>query len=82
MKEQQSKATVKELKKIILLYFIKIALLPFKLFPIKKTRVMFVSLNGGQYMEYSCNPKYVYEALVAEGCKEHEIIWAFTHPEK
>lgn len=75
-------ATIKELKKIILRYLLKIFVLPFKLFSIKRTRVMFVSLTGGQYMEYSCNPKYVYEALRDDKGVEYEYIWAFSHPEK
>lgn len=33
-------------------------------------------------MEYSCNPKYIYECLKEQYKNEFEIIWAFAEPEK
>lgn len=46
------------------------------IFPIKKNRVMFTSYMGKQY---SCNPKYISEALVSKD-EHYDIIWAFEKP--
>ena len=81
-KKQAKAATLKELKKVIIMYFLRIAMLPLQVFSIKKNRIMFVSLTGGQYMEYTCNPKYVYEALARDSKDDYEMIWAFSYPEK
>lgn len=75
-------ATIKELKKVMMFYLLRIALLPFRLLNIKKNRIMFVSLTGGKYIEYTCNPKYVYEALRDDSLEGYEIVWAFSNPEK
>ncbi|MBQ4227271.1 MAG: CDP-glycerol glycerophosphotransferase family protein, partial [Clostridia bacterium] len=52
---------------------------PLALLPIRKNRVLFLSFRGKQY---SCNPKYVSEALqtISGGCLE--IVWAFHEPQK
>lgn len=77
---------LKEVIKLIITYIIRVVLIPFSLFPIKKNRVMFVSLTGGSYMEYTCNPKYVYEELQRyvqqKQIGSYDIIWAFAEPEK
>lgn len=60
----------------------KLLLLPFRFCKVKKNRIMFNSLTGGTYMEYTCNPKYIYECLREETGEKYEVIWAFTNPEK
>jgi len=55
--------------------FVLSLLLP--ILPIKKNRVLFVSFRGKQY---SCNPKYISDAL--EGDSSIERVWAFHQPEK
>ncbi|MCR5507784.1 MAG: CDP-glycerol glycerophosphotransferase family protein [Lachnospiraceae bacterium] len=55
---------------------LKAVLSVFKLFPIKDNRVFFQSYSGTQY---SCNPKYISEALEKEA-ENYELIWAFTKP--
>lgn len=73
---------LKEVIKILIMYFLKIFFLLFRVFEIKSNRIMFVSLTGGQYMEYSCNPKYVYEALNSTGKRNYDVVWAFSNPEQ
>ena len=52
---------------------------PLALLPIRKNRVLFLSFRGKQY---SCNPKYVSQALQDLAGKRVEIVWAFHEPEK
>lgn len=73
---------IAEWKKILVAYIARLCFLPFHIFRIKKTRVMFTSLTGGNYMEYSCNPKYIYEYLRDYAQGKYEIIWAVSQPEK
>ena len=54
----------------------RVLLAPLRLLPVKKDRVLFVSFRGKQY---SCNPRYVSEALEDSGL---ERVWAFHEPEK
>lgn len=72
---------IKEWKKIAVAYGAKLLFLPFHIFRIKQNRVMFTSLTGGKYMEYSCNPKYIYECLQRSNDGQYEVIWAFGEPE-
>lgn len=73
---------IAEWKKILVAYIAKLCFLPFHIFRIKKNRIMFTSLTGGNYMEYSCNPKYIYECLKKQTKDNYEIIWAVRCPEK
>ena len=52
---------------------------PLALLPIRKNRVLFLSFRGKQY---SCNPKYVSEALQTLSGGRLEIVWAFHEPQK
>ena len=63
----------------IAIYFLRIALKVFHIFPIKKTRIVFYSFNGKQY---SCNPRQITEYLLREFPGKYEIIWAFKQPQK
>ena len=51
----------------------------FYLFPINKKRIVFSAYSGKQY---SCNPKYITEYLMAHYPSQCEIIWAFNEPDK
>lgn len=66
--------------KYILQKLIALLLLPFHLFPVKKNRVLFLSLEGGSFYEYSCNPKYFCEYLQAARPGDYELIWLFKEP--
>lgn len=49
----------------------------FRLFPIKKNRVLFISYYGAQY---GCNPKYISQKLIDIYGDEVEDYWALTNP--
>ena len=49
------------------------------IFPIRKNRVIFNSMT---WKQYSCNPKYITEYLLANYPGKFEIIWAFEDPDK
>lgn len=66
--------------KYILQKLIVLLLLPFHLFPVKKNRILFLSLEGGSSYEYSCNPKYFCEYLQAKRPDRYELVWLFLEP--
>lgn len=50
-----------------------------KLFvPVRKGRVLCDAFGG---LQYSCNPKYITEALLGEYPEAFQIIWAFNNPD-
>lgn len=57
------------IRSILKVYFI---------FPITKNRVIFESYMGKQY---SCNPKYISEALLKTG-EKYNVVWSFENPEE
>lgn len=73
---------MKERAKIWVTYLLKILFRPLRLCRIRQNRVMFVSLTGGAYVEYSCNTKYIYERLRESGGADCEIVWAFHYPKQ
>lgn len=66
--------------KYILQKLIVLLLIPFHVFPIKKNRILFLSLEGGSSYEYSCNPKYFCEYLQAARPGAYEPVWLFKKP--
>ncbi len=50
----------------------KILVFVFSLFPIKRNKLLFMSYDGGQY---SCNPKYITEHILANRKEEFDIVW-------
>lgn len=66
--------------KYILQKLIVLLLIPFHVFPIKKNRILFLSLEGGSSYEYSCNPKYFCEYLQAARPGAYESVWLFKKP--
>lgn len=50
----------------------------FRIFPLRKNRVLFISFDGKQYSD---NPKYISEAIKKK-FKDKEIVWAFYEPEQ
>ncbi|MGN0204633.1 MAG: CDP-glycerol glycerophosphotransferase family protein [Coprococcus sp.] len=61
--------------------FMTACLIPFRLFPIRQNRILFISLEGGSQYEYSCNPKYFCEYLLDKCPHTYEIVWLFAHPD-
>lgn len=49
------------------------------IFPVKKGRVLCEAFGG---LQYSCNPKYITEAILSDCPNEFEIIWSFQNPDK
>ncbi len=43
-----------------------ILFLPLRLWPIRRTRLVFIGFGGGGQSEFACNPRYIYEALRAD----------------
>lgn len=71
------KVIVKEILKDIGMRTIRLLLKIYFIFPIKKNRVIFESYVGKQY---SCNPKYISEALL-DTEDNYDVIWAFENPD-
>ncbi len=57
-------------------------LLPFRLFPVREDRILFLSLEGGSSCEFSCNPRSFCEYLLANRPGRYELVWLFREPEK
>ena len=68
---------MKEAIKTISMYFLKLLLLPIKIFPTKKY-IMFCTNSGAGYY---CNPKYIYMYLIKNNFN-YKFIWCFKNPEK
>lgn len=47
--------------------------------PVKKGRVFCESFGG---LQYSCNPKYITEAILEKYPNDFQIIWSFQNPER
>ena len=67
--------------KIFLQKLIALAVLPLRLFPIRRNRILFLSLEGGSSCEYSCNPRYLCDYILRTAPAEFELVWLFRKPE-
>jgi CDP-glycerol glycerophosphotransferase len=63
--------------KIGIIYLLRLVLRVFYIFPINKNRIVFTSHNG---MEYSCNPKYIFEYMYKR--YQYEYIWCLNDRKK
>ncbi|MDO5156169.1 MAG: CDP-glycerol glycerophosphotransferase family protein [Eubacteriales bacterium] len=70
------------LVKVLVSEAVKVATIPFRLIPIKKNRILFTGLTGGNSYDYSCNPKYLYEYLKERFPNQYEYVWAVADPQK
>lgn len=68
--------------KVFVSYAVKIVTFPLRLMPIKKNRILFTGLTGGNSYDYSCNPKYLYEYMKEHFPGKYEYIWAVGDKEK
>ena len=73
------KRTFHILKRTLTSALVRALLQPMKLMPLKKNRVLFSSYLEKQY---SCNPRYISEALEKLYPGKLELVWAFREPEK
>ncbi|WP_169923690.1 CDP-glycerol glycerophosphotransferase family protein [Propionicimonas paludicola] len=53
--------------------------LPLRLLPLRRNRVVFVAFGGGARHEFSCNPKYVLQALQPAG-DALDLVWVVEEP--
>lgn len=47
-------------------------------FPVKKNRILFSSYEG---MQYTCNPKYIFQGIHEKYGKNYEYIWVLNKPD-
>ncbi|MDO4521888.1 MAG: CDP-glycerol glycerophosphotransferase family protein [Eubacteriales bacterium] len=73
---------MKQYGKAVFSDVLRILLLPFCVFRIKRNRIIFTGLTGGSFYEYSCNLKYLCEYLMNNHPDEYEIIWVVKAPER
>lgn len=62
--------------KVLISEAVKVVTFPFRLMPIKKNRILFTGLTGGNSYDYSCNPKYIYEYMKEHFPGQYEYVWA------
>lgn len=60
--------------------FLKIVLLPIRVFPVRQKRLVFTGLTGGNGFEYSCNPRYISDYLLERYPGRFEIYWMVAEP--
>lgn len=63
--------------KIVSIYFLRLLVRVFYIFPIKNNRIILSSYKGTQY---ACNPKYISEKMHEMYPDTFEIIWCLEHP--
>ncbi|MBE5924996.1 MAG: hypothetical protein E7271_11145 [Lachnospiraceae bacterium] len=68
--------------KVIFSEAVKVATFPLRLRPVKKNRILFTGLTGGNSYDYSCNPKYIYQYLRDNYPGQYEYVWMVKDPAK
>lgn len=68
--------------KIVYSYALTVLLFPLRIFPVRKDRIVFAGLTGGDAYEYSCNPKYICEHIRREYPGRFQIYWVVSKPER
>lgn len=68
--------------KVVFSDMIRVITFPLRLMPIKKNRILFTGLTGGNVYDYSCNPKYLYEYLRDNYPGKYEYVWVVSDPLK
>lgn len=66
----------KNFLKVVFSEMIRIVTVPLRILPVKKNRILFTGLTGGNVYDYSCNPKYLYEYIRDNYPDRFEYIWA------
>ena len=73
---------MKDFLKIVYSYALMVFLFPLRLFPVKKDRLVFAGLTGGDAYEYSCNPKYICEHIRREYPGRFALYWVVADPKR
>lgn len=68
--------------KVMVSELVRLVTLPFRILPIKKNRILFSGLTGGNNYDYSCNPKYLYEYMKENFPGQYEYVWAVGDKER
>ncbi len=66
---------MKHYLKIVTIFFLRILLRAFYVFPVKKNRILFSSFEG---KNYGCNPKYIYEYMYKHWGDSYEYVWCLN----
>lgn len=62
--------------KVMASEMVRLITFPFRIMPVKKNRILFSGLTGGNNYDYSCNPKYLYEYMRDNFPGQYEYVWA------
>ena len=73
---------MKDFLKIVYSYVLMVFLSPLRLFPVKKQRLVFAGLTGGEAYEYAGNPKYICEYIRREYPGRFQIYWMVSNPRR
>ncbi len=73
---------MKDFLKIVYSYVLAVFLSPLRLCPVRKDRLVFAGLTGGETYEYACNPKYICEYIRLEHPGRFQIYWVVSSPER
>lgn len=65
--------------KTITVYIARILLRLGYIFPVRKNRILFSSYEG---MQYTCNPKYLFQGIYNRFGKSFEYVWVLDNPQK
>lgn len=68
--------------KVVFSELVKVVTAPIRILPVKRKRILFTGLTGGNGYDYSCNPKYIYEYLRDHYPGQFEYVWAVSDKTK
>lgn len=68
--------------KVVFSELIRFVTLPMRILPVKKNRILFTGLTGGNVYDYSCNPKYIYEYMRDHYPGRFDFVWAVSDLDK
>ena len=71
---------MKSLLKYLYSLALRVLLLPFCLFPVRKERLAFTGLTGGSGYDYSCNPRYLSDFIQKQESGKFDIYWMVSDP--
>lgn len=68
--------------KVIFSDLVRVVTFPIRILPVKKRRILFTGLTGGNGYDYSCNPKYIFEYLQDTCPGQLEYVWAVSDKDR
>lgn len=76
--DREIRSVLMEIIKRLRLVTFRFLLKALYIMPVNKKRILFIAFDGRQY---SCNPKYVYEALKMDRDSEYTYVWVMNDPD-